>query len=114
MIDTAATADILALYKKHGWTLRRVLLCAKTKVSLSPSTIELFESAEIHNSALDALWFSRRSKPESEAWELRRLGGSPFALVVVVEAGEAGGDLETILRSTEDRMLETPARETSH
>ena len=114
MIDTAAIADILALYKKHGWTLRRVLLCAETKHGLSQPDVELFEAAEIQNSALDALWFSRRSKPDSEAWELRRIYGSPFALVVVIDDAAPKDEREDILTATVERMLETPARETSH
>lgn len=114
MIDVAAVADILALYKKHGWTLRRVLLCAETRQGFSPSTVELFTSAEIRDSSLDALWFSRRSKPASEAWELRRLSGWPFALVVVIDDAGAKDDLESILSSTEERMSQTPSHQTSH
>lgn len=113
MIDSAAIADILALYKKHGWKLRRVLLCAEVRRDLQPSDAGLFETAEVRDSAFDALWFSRRSKPDSEAWELRRISSSPFALVVVIE-DTAKEEREDILTATEERMLETPARETSH
>ena len=35
MIETDSISEILAVYKKHGWTLRRVLLSAELSSKLS-------------------------------------------------------------------------------
>ena len=61
---------------------------------------------EIRRSKGEGLWFSRRSLPDREAWELRRLSGSPFALVAVVEDSLTDTEREEILRETELRMFD--------
>lgn len=77
--------EILAQYRRHGWTLRRVLLCAETQASLTGSLENLFGETQIVSFETDAAWFSRPSGIGREAWELRRLSGAPFALVEVFE-----------------------------
>lgn len=101
MIGIEQIQAILALYAKHGWSLRRVLLSAEFKEILPGS---LFAGAEIVSSDLNALWFSRPSPGGREAWELRHLSETPFALVEVFEADdeeevreEARGEMETRL-----------------
>lgn len=47
------------------------------------------------------------------AWEIRRLAGSPFALVVVVADSAGPEELEAALRETELRMLECIRRPSS-
>ena len=102
MIDATAVGEILAQYDKHGWTLRRALLSPDSK-----SEIPKFDvSVKLIESDLDALWFSRRSKPESEAWELRRLTALPFALVAVVPTNASGDELEASLAQIESDMRE--------
>jgi len=106
MIDTGAAKATIALYEKHGWKLSRVLLTEETRAEIDPSALGLDETADIRDSDLDAFWFTRRSDPGSEAWELRRLVGTPFALVIVVEDAHRE-DLEDLLAETEHRMIET-------
>jgi hypothetical protein len=106
MINAKTIEEILSLYKKHGWNLRRVLLTDEARVNLNDALQNLFGGAEIVSSRLDALWFSRPSKNQGEAWELRRLTGSPFALVEVFEAGVETEIREDALRATEKRMRE--------
>lgn len=96
-------AEVLALYEKHGWNLRRALLSDALRVELTDRLQDLFGGAEIVSSKLDALWFSRFSK-QGEAWELRRLGGAPFALVAVFDDETDAEEREAILRETEARM----------
>ena len=102
MIDAAAVGEILAQYDKHGWKLRRALLSPDSKSVFSNFDADV----ELVDSDFDALWFSRRSNPESEAWELRRVTGAPFALVVVVSAEDDGEELEAALAHIEDEMRE--------
>jgi len=110
MIDPATVKAVIEQYKKHGWVLRRVLFSAP----LSPEVAELTAGASDHASEIDALWFSRRSQPDCEAWELRRLSGSPFALVQVVEDGTDPDEFEAILEAVELRMSAAGSGPISH
>lgn len=85
MIGEREVREILAQYEKHGWSLRRVLLSAEIKSNLPPT---LFGQIEVVSSDVDALWFSRASFEGREAWELRHLSNTPFALVEVFEADD--------------------------
>ena len=100
MIDIATVGEIIRQYEKHGWTLRRALLSDETRNTIASSLGEI----EISSSDLEALWFSRRAKPESESWELRRLSGSPFALVAVVPTSASGEEVESTLVQVVDNM----------
>lgn len=79
--------EIVGVYRKHGWQLRRVLLTATTHAELQ-STLELFNEAPVEESTVDALWFSRPSHQEREAWELRLLSENPYALFETFEKDE--------------------------
>lgn len=85
MIDAAQIQEILTQYKKHGWKLSRVLLCAPTRKMLAASLEKLFGEAEIITSEIDAAWFFRASGESGEAWELRRLSDQPFALFEIFD-----------------------------
>ena len=85
MIDAASIRDIIEVYTKHGWILRRVLLSVSMRRSLCPDLIDLFGEASLHDSDLDAAWFSRATKDDGTAWEIRHLSTAPFALLVVVK-----------------------------
>lgn len=102
MIEIAAINEIVGQYEKHGWKLRRALL-SKDWALLAP---RFDPSIDVIESDLEALWFSRKSHPESEAWELRRLTGSPFALIAVVATDASDEDREAALRGVEDDMRE--------
>jgi len=93
MIDAQAVAETIKQYEKHGWTLRRALLSAEGKDLLSGTLGPI----DMTDSDLDALWFSRCSNPRTEAWELRRLTGLPFALIAVVPADASSEELESTL-----------------
>ena len=114
MTDRDAIADIIGQYVQHGWKLRRVLLTAKLSGELG-DVAGLFGDAELRTSGHDGLWFSRRSMQDREAWELRRISTSPFALVEVIPDGLTDQEREEILAEAEERMFD-PARpkEISH
>ncbi len=101
MISGKEIGEILSLYAKHGWILRRVLLSDKLRESL---TEELFGDAEIVSSKLDALWFSRVSN-KNEAWEIRHLSNTPFALVEVFPEATSDKEREEILNETQTRLM---------
>ena len=114
MTDRDAIADIIGQYVRHGWKLRRVLLTAKLSGSLD-DTAGLFSGAELRISDHDGLWFSRRSMQDREAWELRRISTSPFALVEVIPDGLTDQERDGILTQAEERMFDpTRPKEISH
>ena len=105
MITAEQIRDILSLYKKYGWTLRQVLLTAKLKKNLGNLTENLFNSIEIIESEVDAVWFSRVSEKDKEAWEIRRLSQTPYALVEVFEAEDEEEVRNEIRHELEAKLL---------
>jgi hypothetical protein len=83
MAQAEVISEILSLYKKHGWSLRRVLLSENSLKIFSGSHEKIFGEAEILASEIDAAWFSRPSG--KTAWELRHLSETPFALFELFE-----------------------------
>lgn len=104
MIRAQQIAEILSLYRKHGWNLRRVLLSDALKNSLPDSLEKLFGAAEVVSAEIDAAWFSRPSKADQEAWELRRLSENPFALVEIFDPEDDAEIREETLREIEARL----------
>lgn len=106
MITEAQIAEILSLYKKHGWTLSRVLLSAALEKYLAGKKENLFGTADIASSPIDAAWFSRPSKGGSDAWELRHLSTAPFALFELFEAEADENFRREKRREMENRLIE--------
>ena len=114
MSSRSDIAEIIDQYVRHGWKLRRVLLMAELGGSLG-ETAGLFGDAEVRTAAYNGLWFSRRSMPDREAWELRRISASPFAVVEVIPDGLSDHERDELLNQAEERMFSPDRpRETSH
>jgi hypothetical protein len=122
--------DILAMYRKHGWRLARVLARAETLSELrgagvgsegavTPSKLSAltgpenalgsFEGAALNESAVDAMWFTRPSQEGREAWELRLVGEPPYALFELFEPDEAEEEREDVRREMEARLRDYAA-----
>lgn len=112
-MHVAGVADVVAMYKKHGWTLRRILISQPEEISTFDSFV-VAESAETFHSKLDAAWFTRRTRPNTETWELRRLTGTPFALVAVIPDTFSDDERENMLGEIEERMSNTESRVGGH
>ena len=80
--------EILATYRKHGWLFKVALLNAKTLAELSPGVREIVDTVELKESPVDALWFARASQHNREAWELRLLSETQYALFESFEPDE--------------------------
>ena len=91
--------EITAIYRKHGWQLRRVLLRPETRVEL-----QLPENLSVEEATFDALWFSRPSHENREAWELRLLAQTQYALFETFEADESEEEREDVRLEMEARM----------
>jgi len=93
--------ELLAIYRKHGWQLRSVLLRPGTRVELqSLLPLEL----PVKEAELDALWFSRPSHNNREAWELRLLAQTQYALFETFEADETEEEREDVKMEMEARL----------
>jgi len=96
--------QIIAMYERHGWSLRRVLLRPDTKRDVELQRENLFGQAELRDSDFDALWFARPSHEKREAWELRLISEQPYALFEALETDEAEEDREEARHEMENRM----------
>lgn len=94
--------EILAAYEKHGWKLRRALLRPETRAAITAGG--LFTQAQVEDSEIDALWFSRPSQDQREAWELRLIATTQYALFENFEADEVEEAREELRREMEARM----------
>ena len=90
----------MAIYRKHGWQLRNALLRPETRVELQSQISEL----PVKEATFDALWFSRPSHNDREAWELRLLAQTQYALFETFEADETEEDRDDVKLEMEARM----------
>jgi hypothetical protein len=91
--------ELTATYRKHGWQLRSVLLQPETRAELS---VEV----PVKEAEFDALWFSRPSHNAREAWELRLLAQTQYALFETFEADETEEERDDLKLEMEARMRE--------
>ena len=96
--------ELVATYRRHGWELRGALLQAKTRAELQSNTAELFGNVPIKDAAFDALWFSRPSHNNREAWELRLLAQTQYALFETFEADETEEERDDVRLEMEARL----------
>lgn len=101
--------EILATYEKHGWQLQRVLLRPATRAEVSDE--EWLGQARIEAAEMDALWFSRASHEKRDAWELRLVAATQYALFETFEADEPEDAREEVRREMEARMREYGTKE---
>jgi hypothetical protein len=97
--------EIVGVYQKHGWQLRRVLLRPESRTELANGPA--LSEGQIQEATIDALWFSRPSHEQREAWELRLVAENPYALFETFEADESEEEREDMRREMEARMRES-------
>ncbi|MGB7069692.1 MAG: hypothetical protein WBD22_09380 [Pyrinomonadaceae bacterium] len=103
MITEKEIRDVISQYETHGWKLRRLLVTGESRTDLDANFAERAET--IVPSEIDAAWFSRSNLSGGETWELRHLGGSPFALLEVLDDGIGPDERERSLHETEIKMM---------
>jgi hypothetical protein len=102
--------EILAQYRRHGWRLARVLARPGTfAAGGDEGDGASFEGAPVAESEVDAMWFSRPSTEGREAWELRLVGETPYALFELFETDEDEEDREDVRREMEARLRDHAA-----
>ena len=92
--------ELVATYKKHGWELRSTLLQPATRSELGT----LINEIPVKESNLDALWFSRPSHDNRDAWELRLLSQTPYALFETFGPEETEEQRAEVKQEMEERL----------
>lgn len=101
-----------ATYRRHGWRLAGMLAHPETLAELRGAEgtgTDLFEGTAARESEVDAMWFTRPSAEGREAWELRLVGATPYALFELFEPDEAEEDRDDVRREMEARLREYAA-----
>lgn len=96
-------SEIVATYKKHGWELRHVLMLPDTRKQVG---FEETKGVVIEDAQIDALWFTRPSFRGRQAWELRLLAETPYALFETFAPDEPEEKREKIRREMEQGLFE--------
>ncbi len=94
--------ELLATYRKYGWELRSVVLQPATQAVLEKE--QLLDQVSVKEASFDALWFSRPSHNNREAWELRLLSQTQYALFEAFEPDETEEEREDVKLEMEARM----------
>lgn len=103
--------ELRAIYERHGWELKSLLLEPTTLAVLKTHHPELIENVVVKEAAFDALWFSRPSHNGREAWELRLLSQTQYALFETFEPDESAEERDEFRVEMEARMREYLGRE---
>ncbi|HYX28168.1 MAG TPA: hypothetical protein VE863_06350 [Pyrinomonadaceae bacterium] len=104
-MNTELARQIIETYQKHNWKLRRILFqpCARNEREQIDFA---FPATPVEETEFNALWFSRPSHGGREAWELRLVAETPYALFEAFEADESEADREDARREMENKMRE--------
>ena len=98
------------MYEKHGWELKSILLRSETAEELRDYIEPVKSQGQVRDAAFDGLWFSRPSHNKGEAWELRLLAETPYALFQRFDAGESDENRSRVLKEMEERMISYATR----
>ncbi|HEV2707324.1 MAG TPA: hypothetical protein VGV59_15495 [Pyrinomonadaceae bacterium] len=103
--------EILAQYVRHGWRPARVFASAETLAEMRAAGAEAsappeFEGIAVREAEFDGMWFTRPAQGGREAWELRLVGETPYALFELFEPDEEEEDREDVRREMEARLAD--------
>jgi len=101
--------ELVATYRRHGWELRSALLQPATRAELESHEAGPLENLPVREAEIDALWFSRPSHNEREAWELRLLAQTPYALFETFESEETEEERDEVKQEMEARLRDYAA-----
>ena len=96
--------ELVATYRKHGWQLRSAILRPATQAVIEKHEAQLLDKVPVKEACFDALWFARPSHNNREAWELRLLGQTQYALFETFEAEETEEERADVKLEMEARL----------
>lgn len=86
-------------------------MCERTAIELNGSSDLQFEGVIPEASPVDAIWFTRPSHAGREAWELRLIDDTPYALFETFEKDCDEELREEMLRDMQVRLAEYAIRD---
>ena len=98
--------ELIGTYRKHGWELRCVLMQPDTLTEFHRDEAQLLKNVAVKEDSFDAMWFARPSHNNREAWELRLLAQTQYALFETFEADETEEQRDDMKREMEARLRE--------
>lgn len=106
--------EVSALYRRHGWRPARALLTTDSLAELNAGAPDAagapdFEGVPVKEFEVDALWFTREAQGGREAWELRLVGSTAYALFELFEPDETEEERQEVRREMEARLREYAA-----
>jgi hypothetical protein len=96
--------ELVTTYQNHGWVLKSALLQPYTHAELRVNQAIELESIPVKESPVDALWFSRPSHQNRQAWELRLLSETQYALFENFEPDETEEQRDEMRLEMEARL----------
>ena len=96
--------ELVGTYRRHGWEFKGALLRPETLAELNADPGDLLQLITIKDSPVDAMWFSRLSHQNREAWELRLLSETQYALFETFEPDETDEQREEMRQEMEARL----------
>lgn len=96
--------ELVSTYRKHGWELRSALLKPGTLAEIQSQEESNLRGIPVKEAEFNALWFSRPSHRNREAWELRLLAQTQYALFEAFEQDETEEQREDVRREMEARL----------
>lgn len=109
MSNAGLFMELVATYRKHGWQLQGVLLQPATRIALDEQEANVLRDVTVREGEVDALWFSRPSHENREAWELRLVAQTPYALFETFEPDETEEERDDVKREMEARLRDYAA-----
>lgn len=96
--------ELVATYQRHGWELKSALLRPETIAEFKADPRDPLQSINVKDSPVDAIWFSRPSHQNREAWELRLMSETQYALFETFEPDETEEQRDEMRQEMEARL----------
>jgi hypothetical protein len=96
--------ELVGTYQRHGWELKSALLSPETIAEFNADPRDPLQSITVKESPVDAMWFSRLSHQNREAWELRLLSETQYALFETFEPDETEDQRDEMRQEMEARL----------
>jgi len=94
--------EVIERYRSFDWQLRKILVSPASREAFSGQ--QEFVDVEVAESEVDAVWFRRPASGGREAWELRLIAESPYALFETFEPDEPEDEREEVRIEMEARL----------
>ena len=96
--------EIIEKYETFGWK-PKILLCDEIKASNEVKKLASLKGFEIrHSQKVLAIWFCRENRKGSQTWELRKIGGTPIAVLRFINQSMTSDEKEELLKDAENEL----------